>query len=316
MKKITILVPVYNEESTLDSFYVALKPLVDNKMTGGREYEWEVLFVNDGSRDNSLEKIKCLRNADSRISYVSLSRNFGKESAMLAGIDYASGDCVVIMDADLQDPIEVVPQMIEAWEDGWDDVYGKRRTRGKEPLLRKLFTKAFYNLLQKSTNIEMLPNVGDFRLLDRRCVDALKRLRETQRYTKGLFCWIGYRKKEILFDRANRDAGKSSFNFFKLLNLGIEGITGFTTTPLRISTIVGFIVSLVAFVYMVVMITKTLIWGEPIQGYPSLMCVILFLGGCQLIAIGIIGEYIGRIFNETKSRPPYIADIHNGTKIK
>lgn len=310
-KKITILSPVYNEEQSLDKLYEEINTLMTSDRYLGGRYDWELLLINDGSRDNSLSKMRELRRRDDHVNYVGLSRNFGKENALLAGFDYATGDCVIIMDADLQDPISVVPEMVKQWEDGYDDVYGKRRTRGRESWLRKKLSLAFYDVLQKNTDIDVFPNVGDFRLLDRKCVESLKQMRETQRYSKGLYCWIGYNKKKVEFDRDDRVGGKSSFNIRKLFNLGVEGIVGFTTSPLRFSTIVGFVISIVAFIYMLIMIFKTLMWGESVQGYPSLMCVILFLGGCQLIAIGIIGEYIGRIFNETKNRPAYIMELHN-----
>lgn len=309
-KKITIMSPCYNEERSLDKLYQEVKDLMNSDLIASR-YDWELLLVNDGSRDNSLEKMRELRNADDHVCFVNLSRNFGKENAMLAGFDYATGDCVIVMDADLQHPVSVIPEMIGFWEDGYDDVYGKRRVRGTETWLRKKLSLTFYSLLQKTTRIEILQNVGDFRLLDRRCVESLRALRETQRYTKGLYCWIGYKKKELLYDQADRQEGKSSFNYIGLLNLAIDGITGFTTSPLRISSVMGFIVSLAAFVYLVITLTKTILYGEPVQGYPTLICVILFLGGCQLIAIGIIGEYVGRIFNETKNRPVYIAESYN-----
>ena len=276
------------------------------------EYDWEFLFVNDGSKDNTLDKLYQLRQSDSRVTIVNLSRNFGKENAMLAGMDYATGDAVIIMDADLQHPVSAIPEMLYWWEKGYDDVYGLRKQRGKESWLRKNFSLAFYSLLQGTTRIEILQNVGDFRLLDRRVVDAIRSLRETQRYTKGLYCWVGYNKKEILFDQADRTEGKSSFNFRGLMNLAIEGITCFTTAPLRISSILGFVVSLVAIIYLLYVIVKTIVWGETVEGFPTLLCVILFLGGVQLIALGIIGEYIGRIFNETKMRPPYIVESYNG----
>ncbi len=312
-KKITIMSPCYNEERSLDKLYQEVKDLMNSDLIASR-YDWELLLVNDGSRDNSLEKMRELRNADDHVCFVNLSRNFGKENAMLAGFDYATGDCVIVMDADLQHPVSVIPEMIGFWEDGYDDVYGKRRVRGTETWLRKKLCLTFYSLLQKTTRIEILQNVGDFRLLDRRCVESLRALRETQRYTKGLYCWIGYKKKELLYDQADRQEGKSSFNYIGLLNLAIDGITGFTTSPLRISSVMGFIVSLAAFVYLVITLTKTILYGEPVQGYPTLICVILFLGGCQLIAIGIIGEYVGRIFNETKNRPVYIIDSYNDEK--
>lgn len=310
MKKlITILVPAYNEARNLPGLVDALSSLSDSIDT----YDWEFLIVNDGSSDNTSDVLRSLREQDIRVNYINLSRNFGKESAMLAGLDYAKGDCVVIMDADLQHPVSAVPEMIKAWEEGYDDVYGKRKTRGKESWLRKKLSLLYYSLLQKTTRIDILPNVGDFRLLDRRCVDAVRELRETQRYTKGLFCWIGFKKKPVEFESLDRTEGKSTFNFLSLLGLAIEGITGFTISPLRIASLLGVVVSIVAFIYLIFVIFKTIFYGEPVQGYPILLCVILFLGGCQLLAIGIIGEYIGRIFNETKRRPPYLVDSYNGS---
>lgn len=310
MKKlISILVPAYNEARNLPGLVAALSSLANNIDT----YDWEFLIVNDGSSDNTSDVLRSLRDEDIRVNYINLSRNFGKESAMLAGLDYAKGDCVVIMDADLQHPVSAVPEMIKAWEEGYDDVYGKRKTRGKESWLRKKLSLLYYSLLQKTTRIDILPNVGDFRLLDRRCVDAVRELRETQRYTKGLFCWIGFKKKPVEFESLDRTEGKSTFNFLSLLGLAIEGITGFTISPLRIASLLGVVVSIVAFIYLVFVIFKTIFYGEPVQGYPTLLCVILFLGGCQLLAIGIIGEYIGRIFNETKRRPPYLVDSYNGS---
>lgn len=308
MKKISILVPCYNEEASLPLLYPELKELMD-KTTN---YQWEALFINDGSKDNTLQILKELREKDNRICYVDLSRNFGKENAMLAGFDYVTGDCMVIMDADLQDPPSLIPQMIQYWEEGYEDVYAKRNNRGKESWLRKKFSLLFYAILQKSTRFEVLKNVGDFRLLDRSCIESLKKLRETERYTKGMFCWIGYRKKEIVFDRGDRAAGQSNWNFFSLFNLAIEGITSFTTTPLRFASVFGFIIAFFAFILMIYYLVKTIIWGDDIQGFPTLITVILFLGGVQLLSIGILGEYLGRIFNETKNRPVYIVREYNG----
>lgn len=321
---LTILVPCHNEEANLMNLYKVLDGfsrssyIVDDGkeevMIDINELDLEFLFVDDGSKDATYSVLKSLREHDSRINVVSLSRNFGKENAMLAGMDFAKGDAVVIMDADLQDPIEVVPQMIYWWREGYDDVYGKRIGRGKESWLRRRLSLSFYSILKKMSDIDILPNVGDFRLLDRKAVNSLRKLRETQRYTKGLYCWVGYKKKEVTFDRADRQAGKSNFNLLKLINLAVEGVTSYTTVPLRISIIAGLIVSILAFVYLLVMFTKTLIFGEKVIGYPSLMCVILFLGGMQLLALGIIGEYIGRIFNETKGRPPYVVESYNFKK--
>lgn len=305
------MIPCYNEEASLPLLYGELVKIFD----AAPQYEWEVLFINDGSRDRTLEIIKELRAGDPRICYVDLSRNFGKEKAMLAGFDYVTGDCMIIMDADLQDPPTIIPEMLHWWEEGYDDVYAKRISRGKESWLRKTFSLCFYKILQKTSRIEVLQNVGDFRLLDRCCIEALKELRESERYTKGMFCWIGFRKKEIAFDRHDRVAGKSAWNFRSLFALAIEGITSFSTAPLRISTVIGLLVSMAAFLYMIFILVKTLICGDPVQGFPTIMTVMLFLGGVQLLTIGILGEYVGRIFNETKRRPTYLAREYNGNRV-
>lgn len=310
-KKVTILVPAYNEEDVLQQLYSRLINVFNTLPL----YKFELLFVNDGSKDGTLPKIKLLREMDNRVSYVNLSRNFGKETAMIAGLDYAAGDAVIIIDADLQDPPELIPEMIHYWESGYDDVYAKRNSRSGETWIKKTTATAFYRLLEKVARVPIQRDTGDFRLLDRRCVDALRQLRETQRYTKGMFSWIGFNKKEILFDRDPRAAGETKWNYFKLFDLAIEGITSFTTTPLRISALFGCIVSFCAFFYMIWIITKTMLFGDPVAGYPSLMTVILFLGGIQLISLGILGEYIGRIFNETKNRPLYFVDEYNNVKI-
>ena len=309
--KVSILIPCYNEEKSLPLLYPELKALMD----GRTEYEWEVLFVNDGSKDNTLNLIKALRAADGRIGYVNLSRNFGKENAMLAGFDYVTGDCMVIMDADLQDPPSLIPEMLRYWEEGYEDVYAKRANRGQESWLRKRFSLLFYKILDHSTRFDVLQNVGDFRLLDRCCINALKQLRESERYTKGMFCWIGFRKKEIVFNRADRVAGASNWNFWSLLNLAIDGITSFTTAPLRMATVCGVVIAFFAFCMLLFYGIKTLVWGDPVQGFTTLIVVVLFLGGVQLLSIGILGEYIGRIFNETKNRPTYLVSEYNGKKL-
>lgn len=302
MKKVSLLIPCYNEEENLPDLYEAIKQLMDNHS----QYAWEVLFVNDGSKDHTLEIIKQLRENDRRVCYVNLSRNFGKEAAMLAGFDHVTGDCLINMDADLQDPPEIIPEMLKYWEEGYDDIYAKRRTRGEESWLRKRLSLAFYAIMQKMSDFDILPNVGDFRLLDRKCVNELKRLRESERYTKGMYCWIGFRKKEILFERGNREHGKSGWGFRRLFGLAINGITSFSTAPLRISTYTGLIISLYAFCHLAYFLIKTLIFGDDVQGFPTLVILILFLGGVQLLSLGIIGEYVGRIYNESKHRPVYL----------
>ena len=303
MKKVTILVPCYNEEQSLPLLYTRL-----NELRGQLpEYAWEFLLVNDGSRDGTLDAIRALRAQDPQVCYIDLSRNFGKERAMLAGLDYARGDCVIIIDADLQQPPETIPQMLKVWEEGYEDVYARRLTRHGDPWLRRKMSLLFYRLLQRFTRDDVLRNVGDFRLLDRKCVDALKQLREHERYTKGLFVWIGYKKTEVTYEQQERAVGNSSFGFLSLLTLAVDGITSFSTAPLRISTVMGLIVSLVAFFYMCYVLIKTIvIGGDPVQGFPTLIIVMLFLGGVQLLSLGIIGEYLARIFNETKNRPVYL----------
>lgn len=311
MKVVSILVPCYNEEASLPMFYKEIRKIIDAVKT----YEWELLFVNDGSRDQTQMLISQFYEEDRCVSYVNLSRNFGKENAMLAGFDHVKGDCVIIMDADLQDPPSLIPEMLSYWEQGYQDVYAKRNSRGEESWMRRKLSMLFYYILDKSTRYEVLQNVGDFRLLDRKCIDALTRLRENERYTKGLFCWIGYKKKEILFDRGDRVAGQSNWGYPALFNLAVEGITSFTTTPLRVATVVGLIVAIWALSYMAWIILKVLLWGDPVAGYPTLMTVMLFLGATQLIAIGILGEYIGRIFNESKNRPTYLISDYKNHKI-
>jgi len=313
MKKISILIPAYDEQEVLEPLFIRLGKLAnDNK-----KYSFEFLFVNDGSRDRTLQIIKEKADIDQRISYINLSRNFGKEIAMIAGLDHVTGDATVIIDADLQDPPELIPEMIVLWEQGYDDVFAKRRSRAGESGLKKFSSKLYYKLLQKVSSVPIQKDTGDFRLLDRRAVEALKQFRESQRYTKGMFSWIGFNKKEILYDRDARVAGTTHWNYFKLVNLAVDGITSFTTAPLRITTFLGGFVSVAAFVYLIFIVIRTAVDGSDLAGYPSTVAIILFLGGVQLLSLGIIGEYIGRIFNETKQRPLYfIEEYHHGISKK
>ena len=303
MKKlVTIIIPAYNEEKVLPKLFNRLDKLSQNESN----YLFEFLFINDGSKDSTMKLISEKSTIDNLISYINLSRNFGKERAMLAGFDYAKGDAIVIIDADLQDPPELIPNMISLWEEGYDDVYAKRESREGETWLKKATSKWFYSILDKISSIEIQRDTGDFRLLDRRAVEALKSLRENNRYTKGMFSWVGFKKKEITYKRDPRAAGETKWNYFKLFNLAIEGITSFTTSPLRISFIFGLLISSVAFFWILYLLIRPLFGVPTGGGYSSLMSVILFLGGVQLLAIGIIGEYIGRIFIETKNRPVYL----------
>ena len=310
MKKITIIIPAYNEEESLPFLYERL----DKLMGDMKNYDFEILFVNDGSKDKTISIIKELREKDKRISYVDFSRNFGKEIAMIAGLDYATGDCVIFMDADLQDPPELIPELVKYWEEGYDDVYAKRRSRKGETWLKKFTSKMYYKVLQKTTRIEIQKDTGDFRLLDRRCVNALRKIRESERNTKSMFSWIGYKKKEGLYDRDPRVAGTTKWNYIKLIDLAIDGITSFTTSPLRLSTYIAIPTFLVLFVYFIYVIAKSCIIHEAIQAFQAIILLILFFSGVQILLFGILGEYLGRIFKETKNRPLYLVNEYNDEK--
>ena len=308
MKTISILVPCYNEEVVLLKFYERVQSVIKDIA----DCEFDFVFVNDGSTDSTVDIMRHLRKNNSNVHYVNLSRNFGKEIAMIAGLDHVDSDAVIIMDADLQDPPELLPEMISWWNKGYKDVCAKRRSRDGESWFKKWSSHTYYKLLQHMTNIPIQIDVGDFRLLDRQCIEALKLFRESQRYTKGMFSWIGFDKKEILFDRDARAAGKTKWNYWKLFNLAIEGITSFTMLPLRIASILGCILSITTMIYMIYVILRTLIFGEAVRGYPSMVSIILFIGGVQIFFLGIIGEYLGRIFNETKHRPLYLVKEYDG----
>ena len=312
MDKITIIVPCYNEEEVIEMFYPAVQQCVEKIP----DCEFNYIFVNDGSHDSTLEKLRKISAEHENVTYLSLSRNFGKESAMMAGIDYADGDAVIIMDADLQHPPERISEMIHWWHEGYDDVCAKRVDRAGETWLKRNCANLFYAIMKKfSTSYEMQRNVGDFRLLDRRCIEALKLLRENQRFTKGLFTWVGYHKKEIPFEVQPRAAGTTTWNYFALFNLAMKGMTSFTTAPLRLMTLLGITVSTAAMLYMIFVLAMALIYGDPVAGYPTLMTIMLFLGGIQLLALGIIGEYLGQIFHESKHRPIYLLDEMNGKRM-
>ena len=310
MKKITILVPAYNEEESLNALYERISKIMNSM----ENYEFELLFINDGSKDKTLSMIKELRSKDNRVCYVDFSRNFGKEIAMIAGLDYATGDCVIIMDADLQDPPELIPQMVELWEQGYDDVYAKRRSRAGETWLKKFTSKMYYKVLQSLTKVEIQKDTGDFRLLDRRCVNALRKMRENGRCSKSMFSWIGYNKKEIMYDRDPRFAGQTKWNYKKLIDLAIDGITSFTTSPLRIATYISIPTFLTLLIYFIYVIVKCIRLNIAIQAFQATILLILFFAVIQIILIGIMGEYLGRIFNESKNRPLYLVNEYNGEK--
>ena len=310
MKKVTIIVPAYNEEESLPFLYERLEKL----MNENTNYEFEILFVNDGSKDKTIDLIKEYRKKDKRINYVDFARNFGKEIAMIAGLDYATGDCVIFIDADLQDPPELIPEMIKYWEEGYDDVYAQRRSRKGETWLKKFTSKMYYRVLQSLTKVPIQKDTGDFRLLDKRCVNALRKMRETGRNSKSMFSWIGYKKKAIFYDRDPRVAGSTKWNYAKLINLAIDGITSFTTSPLRISTYIAIPTFLVLLVYFIYVIVKCIRLHVAIQAFQAIILLILFFAGIQILLFGIVGEYLGRIFNESKHRPLYLVNEYNGIR--
>jgi glycosyltransferase involved in cell wall biosynthesis len=299
--RLSVVVPVFNEQAVLPELYRRLAKVLDQICADG-----EIIFVNDGSNDDSIEVMRRLRKQDARIAIVDLSRNFGKEIAMTAGLDHACGDAVVVIDADLQDPPELIPQMIEHWQEGYDMVYAQRTSRVGESVAKKATAHLFYRLMQRLSRVQIPQDTGDFRLLSRRAVAALASLREQHRFMKGLFAWIGYPQKAIPYERDARYDGKTKWSYVRLWNFAIEGITSFSTIPLKVATYLGVITAFAAFLFGVLIVLQTLIYGNPVPGYPSLLVVVLFLGGIQLIALGVIGEYLGRMFDETKGRPLYL----------
>lgn len=314
MKLITICTAMYNERDNVQPLYNELTKIAEQYTN---TYQFEFLFVNDGSIDDSLDKVKELTTQDNRVKYVDLSRNFGKEIAMLAGFDHAKGDAIIMMDADLQHPPATIPTMISEWENGYQDVYGKRVTREGESFLKKGFSKLYYKILGMFSTVPVLPAVGDFRLLDRKCIDSITRLRETQRYTKGMYMWIGFKKKEVQFVANERHAGETKWRFKNLLQLAINGVISDSTTPLRFSLCSGILIALVSFIYMLYILITTILSGSSTPGFPTLAIIVLFLSATQLIFLGVMGEYIGKIYNEVKNRPPYlIQEYYNGQEEK
>ena len=302
-RRLCVIVPVYNEAAVLP----LLMPRLDSALAT-LPAAIEVLFVDDGSRDATPQELARIANNDARVRVLRLARNFGKEAAMTAGLDHADADAVVILDADLQDPPEVIREFWTQFEQGADVVYGVRASRAGESWLKRFTAATFYRLIDRMSDTPIPRDTGDFRLLSRRAVEALRQLRERHRFMKGLFGWVGFTQVPVRYHREPRAAGSSKFNFWKLWNFALEGFTSFSTVPLRLATYVGLLTATIAFGYGAVIIAKTLLYGEPVRGYPSLMSVVLFLGGVQLVALGIIGEYLGRMYEESKRRPLYLLD--------
>ena len=306
---LSIIVPAYNEEEVLAAFH--------HRLIGALEQaglNFQVIYVNDGSTDRTVDVIDSLRKGDSRIGVIDLSRNFGKEIAMTAGFDHAEGDAVVVIDADLQDPPELIPELVKHFHEGYDVVYAQRISRAGEGALKKASAYLFYRLIQATTRVKIPADTGDFRLLSRRALDALNKLREQHRFMKGLYAWIGFPQKAVPYHRAPRQAGQTKWNFWALWNFALEGFTSFTIGPLKVATYLGITAAFGAFIYALWVIYKTLAHGDPVAGYPSLMVAILFLGGIQLMTIGVLGEYLGRMFDETKQRPLYFVKSYSPSK--
>jgi glycosyltransferase involved in cell wall biosynthesis len=303
MKLVSIIVPCYNEEKSVEMFYSVVNPILESI----QEINYEFIYVNDGSKDATEQELRELSKKFSNVRYLSFSRNFGKEAAMLAGIEAALGDAIVLMDVDLQDPPSLLPQMIEDWlENGYDVVYTRRTTRNGEPPIRSWFAKQFYKFINTMSDIEIVDGARDYRLMDRKVVNNFLHLRERNRFAKGLFMWVGYRTKCIEFENVERAVGSTSWSFWKLVHYAVDGIVSFTISPLRWATYFGFFTASAAFIYMFYIILSKIFLGNPVSGYASIISILLFFGGLQLIFLGIIGEYIGRIFIEVKARPNYV----------
>lgn len=303
MPQLTIVVPAYNEAPVLRSFHRRLVDVLDQL-----PLNCGVLYVDDGSADDTWPIIVSLLTADSRVGALRLSRNFGKEAALTAGLDAADGDAVVVIDADLQDPPELIPALVEQWQAGYDVVYATRTAREGESGFKRFTAAAFYRSMEKLSDTAIPRDTGDFRLLSRRALDALGQLRERQRFMKGLFSWIGFRQTAVRYSREPRQGGTTKWNYWRLAQLAIEGITSFSTAPLRLATWVGLTSAAVAFFYGLWVLARTLIYGDAVRGYPTLILVVLFLGGVQLLALGVIGEYLGRNYAESKQRPLYFIE--------
>lgn len=306
-KMVSILVPMYNEEEVADIFFNAIIPILD-----ALPVAWEIVCVNDGSKDGTLDILARWNAAEQRIKIVNLSRNFGKESALTAALDYSSGDAVIPVDADMQDPPSVIPELVDAWLNGFDIVNAVRACRSSDALMKRFTARWFYMLMNSISESPVPPDVGDFRLISRRACDSITSLRERRRFMKGLFSWVGFPTTTVTYRRMSRAAGVTKWNYWKLWNFAIEGITSFSTAPLKIATYLGLFAALVGLSYAVVLVLGTLLFGNPVKGYASLMTAVLFFGGVQLIFIGIVGEYVGRIYDEVKGRPIYIVESDRG----
>jgi glycosyltransferase involved in cell wall biosynthesis len=300
---ISLIVPIYNESKGIDAFFKNILPILNNLSKS-----WEIIAINDGSKDNSLALLEEYHKNEQRIKIISFSRNFGKEAALTAGLNFASGLAAIPIDSDLQDPCELIPQMIEKWEEGYKVVLAVRKSRDEESIIKNCTATGFYKIIAKLSAVKIAPNTGDFRLIDRSVIEAVKQLPEKTRFMKGLLSWPGFKTTQIYFDRPKRTRGQSSWNYWKLWQFALDGIISFSDVPLKIWAYIGFITSLIAMLYAGFLIIRTFTLGVDVPGYASIMVAILFMGGIQLISLGVIGEYIARIYNETKQRPVYIIE--------
>ena len=309
MKKISVIVPCYNEQEAIPFFYdeiVKISKIMEN------DAEFEYLFINDGSKDKTINVLRELAKRDERVKYVSFSKNFGKEAAMYAGLEKSSGDYIAVMDVDLQDPPELLVQMFQDLESGeYDCVATRRVSRKGEPPIRSLFAKLFYSMIDKISKTEIVDGARDYRLMTRQMVDAILEVKEYNRFSKGIFSWVGFNTKWLEYENVERRAGETKWSFWKLLKYSLDGIVAFSTVPLSIASILGLLLCFIAFVLIIVIVVKTLAFGDPVAGYPSLMCVILFVGGVQLFCMGILGKYLSKTYLETKKRPIYLVKEEN-----
>ena len=298
---VSLIIPCHNESDNLHALYERVHTVMEN--TGK---SWELVCVNDGSKDDTLDQLLSLHQIDPRVVVIDLSRNFGKEAALTAGLDHAYGDCAIPLDADLQDPPELIPELLAKWEEGYDVVNAVRLSRDGESWLKRASAHAFYRIINRMSDVDIPADTGDFRLLSRSVLEAIKKLPERRRFMKGLFAWVGFHTASVHYHREPRYAGKTTWNYWRLWNFAVEGITSFSQVPLQLAAHLGLFVSVLAFLYAVYLIIGTIVYGNPVKGYPSMMVTLLFLGGVQLIALGVIGEYLGRIYEETKGRPVYL----------
>lgn len=312
MKSLSIVVPCYNEEKTIRIFYDTVTPIL-NSLSG---YDYEIIFVNDGSKDDTKKEIESLISFDPRVSLVGFSRNFGKEAGLFAGLEYSIGDAVIVIDVDLQDPPDLIPELVAQHENGYDVVYTKRKSRDNEPVIRSFFANLFYKIINEMSDVEIVNGARDYRLMDRKVVNGVLEMKEKNRFSKGLFVWVGFKSKVIEFEYKKRVAGSTKWSFFGLFSYAIDGIVSFSNVPLKIASYLGITASTCSFLFLLYVLIKNLVVQNPVSGWASTIAIIIFFGGIQLMMMGILGEYIGRIYTEIKDRPLYFIDEFKESSIR